>query len=121
MPKRSAKKFNQPDKTGHFGIYGGKFVPETLMAALEELEKTYRSLKNDPKFKKELDGYLRDFAGRPSPLTEARRFAKLLGVKRFFLKREDLLHTGSHKINNTLGQVLLTKRMGKTRVIAETG
>ena len=110
-----------PDRRGHFGIYGGKFVPETLMAALEELEQVYRSAKSDPRFKRELGGYLRDFAGRPSPLTEAKRLAKLLGVRRFFLKREDLLHTGSHKINNTLGQVLLTRRMNKKRVIAETG
>ena len=112
---------NLPDKKGHFGPYGGKFVPETLMAALDELEKVYRSAKKDPSFKKELDGYLKDFAGRPTPLTDAKRFAKRLGVRRFFLKREDLMHTGSHKINNTLGQVLLTKRMGKKRVIAETG
>ena len=110
-----------PDKKGHFGPYGGKFVPETLMAALAELERTYRAAKKDPKFRKELDGYLKNFAGRPTPLTEAKRLAKLLGVRRFFLKREDLLHTGSHKINNTLGQVLLTRRMGKKRVIAETG
>jgi tryptophan synthase beta chain len=119
MPKKY--KLNGPDKGGHFGIYGGKFVPETLMAALDELEDAYRWAKSDTRFKKELSGYLRDFAGRPSPLTEAKRFAKLLGVKRFFLKREDLLHTGSHKINNTLGQVILTRRMGKKRVIAETG
>jgi len=120
MSKRIAKK-DLPDRGGHFGIYGGKFVPETLMAALEELESTYRSARSDPKFKKELSGYLHDFAGRPSPLTEANRLAKLIGVKRLFLKREDLLHTGSHKINNTLGQVLLTQRMKKKRVIAETG
>ena len=121
MPKRARKTGGLPDRSGHFGIYGGKFVPETLMAALDELEAVYRSARSDPKFKEELRGYLRDFAGRPSPLTEAKRMAKLLGVKRFFLKREDLLHTGSHKINNTLGQVLLTRRMKKKRVIAETG
>ena len=121
MPKSHKKQVNLPDKGGHFGIYGGKFVPETLMAALDELESFYRSAKTDPKFKEELRGYLCDFAGRPSPLTEAKRMAKLIGVKRFFLKREDLLHTGSHKINNTLGQVLLTRRMKKKRVIAETG
>lgn len=119
MRKRSNAKL--PDRGGHFGIYGGKFVPETLMAALEELEQVYRSARSDPKFKQELRGYLHDFAGRPSPLTEAKRLAKTLGVKRLFLKREDLLHTGSHKINNTLGQVLLTRRMKKKRVIAETG
>ncbi len=121
MPKNSKEKFDQPDRGGHFGIYGGKYVPETLMGALDELEAMYRSVKSDPAFKKELRGYLHDFAGRPSPLTETKRLAKLLGVKHFFLKREDLLHTGSHKINNTLGQVLLTRRMKKKRVIAETG
>ena len=112
---------NLPDKKGHFGPYGGKFVPETLMAALEELEKVYRAARKDAKFKAELDGYLKNFAGRATPLTETKRLAKMLGVRRFFLKREDLLHTGSHKINNTLGQVLLTRRMNKKRVIAETG
>ncbi len=112
---------NLPDKKGHFGPYGGKFVPETLMTALHELERVYRLAKKDPKFKQELNGYLKNFAGRPTPLTEAKRLAKILGVRRFFLKREDLLHTGSHKINNTLGQVLLTRRMNKKRVIAETG
>ncbi len=112
---------NLPDKKGHFGPYGGKFVPETLIAALDELERVYRSAKKDPKFKLELNGYLKNFAGRDTPLTEAKRLAKILGVRRFFLKREDLLHTGSHKINNTLGQVLLTRRMNKKRVIAETG
>src|SRR3989338_8068750 len=121
MSKRQLNKIKTPDQKGHFGIYGGKYVPETLMAALDELEDCYRRAKSDPKFKKELDGYLRDFAGRPTPLTETKRLAKLLGVKRFFLKREDLLHTGSHKINNTLGQVLLTMKMKKKRVIAETG
>ncbi len=110
-----------PDKKGHFGPYGGKFVPETLMAALEELEQVYISAKKDLKFRQELGDYLKNFAGRPTPLTEAKRLAKILGVRRFFLKREDLLHTGSHKINNTLGQVLLTRRMNKKRVIAETG
>ncbi len=121
MPNRSFKKKSLPDKKGHFGIYGGKYVPETLMAALDELEQCYRQAKSDPSFKNELKGYLHDFAGRPTPLTEAKRLAKLLGVKKLFLKREDLLHTGSHKINNTLGQVLLTRRMNKKRVIAETG
>ena len=112
---------SMPDKQGHFGPYGGKFVPETLMAALDELESEYRSARKDPRFKKELDHYLNNFAGRPTKLTEARRLAKTLGVKHFYLKREDLLHTGAHKINNTLGQVLLTLRMKKKRVIAETG
>ncbi len=110
-----------PDKHGHFGAYGGKFVPETLMSALLELEDAYRSANRDPKFKKELDYYLRNFAGRPTPLFQAERLAARLGVKTLFLKREDLLHTGAHKINNTLGQALLTLRMKKKRVIAETG
>jgi tryptophan synthase beta chain len=110
-----------PDKKGHYGPYGGKYVPETLMAALDQLETAYRVAKKDPSFRQELHGYLKDFAGRATPLTEAKRLAAAIGVRRFFLKREDLLHTGSHKINNTLGQVLLTKRMGKKRVIAETG
>ena len=110
-----------PDSRGHFGPYGGKFVPETLMAALEELEEVYRSAKKDPRFRKELDYYLTNYAGRPTPLTDARRLAKAIGVRRVYLKREDLLHTGAHKINNTLGQALLTLRMKKKRVIAETG
>ncbi len=112
---------SEPDKGGHFGPYGGKYVPETLMAALDELESEYRRAKHDPKFKSELDHYLKNFAGRPTKLTEAKRLAKILGVKHFLLKREDLLHTGAHKINNTLGQVLLTLKMKKKRVIAETG
>src|SRR3989338_1111456 len=107
-----------PDQHGHFGPYGGKYVPETLMSALEELEKVYRAAKKDRRFRKELDYYLRHFAGRPTPLTEAKRLAKHIGVRRLFLKREDLLHTGAHKINNTLGQILLTLKMQKKRVIA---
>ncbi len=110
-----------PDRHGHFGPYGGKYMPETLMVALDQLEEAYRSAKNDPKFKKELDFYLKNFAGRPTPLMEAKRFSQAIGVRRLYLKREDLLHTGSHKINNTLGQVLLTLKMKKKRVIAETG
>ncbi len=122
MSKHDKKYWSQwPDAGGHFGPYGGKFMPETLMAALDELEACYRDAKKDKKFKKELEYYLHNYAGRPTALTEAKNLAKQLGVKRVFLKREDLLHTGSHKINNTLGQVLLTKRMGKKRVIAETG
>lgn len=122
MSKHDRKYWSQwPDAGGHFGPYGGKFMPETLMAALEELEACYRAAKKDPKFKKELTYYLQNYAGRPTALTEAKNLARQLGVKRVFLKREDLMHTGSHKINNTLGQVLLTKRMGKKRVIAETG
>src|SRR3989338_5217347 len=110
-----------PDQHGHFGPYGGKYVPETLMAALEELEKAYQDARHDPKFKKELEYYLKNFAGRPTALTDAGGFAKVLGVRKVYLKREDLLHTGAHKINNTIGQALLTLRMGKKRVIAETG
>ncbi len=110
-----------PDSRGHFGIYGGRFVPEALMRALDELDEAYRKAKVDPEFINELAYLHRTYSGRPSPLTEAKRFAQHAGGARVFLKREDLNHTGSHKINNVLGQALLTKRMGKTRVIAETG
>ena len=109
-----------PDATGHFGPYGGRFVPETLVVALDELTREYERAQADPEFRAELDATLRDFAGRPTPLFEARRFAQRCAC-RVLLKREDLLHTGAHKINNTIGQCLLTKRMGKPRVIAETG
>ncbi|MEO6713115.1 MAG: tryptophan synthase subunit beta, partial [Mycobacteriales bacterium] len=107
--------------TGHFGKFGGRFVPEALVAALDELTEAWATAQADPDFKAELDGLLRDYTGRPSPLTDARRFSEHAGGARVLLKREDLNHTGSHKINNVLGQALLTKRMGKTRVIAETG
>lgn len=110
-----------PDSKGHFGIYGGKFVPETLMSALDELEKAYKKIKNDKKFKIELDYYLKEYAGRPTPLYFAKRLTEKLKGAKIYLKREDLLHTGAHKINNTLGQILLAKRMGKERIIAETG
>lgn len=110
-----------PDKYGHFGEFGGKYVPETLMPALEELEKAYEDAKNDPEFLKELDYYLRDYVGRPSNLYYAQRLTEYCGGARVYLKREDLNHTGAHKINNTIGQVLLARRMGKKRVIAETG
>lgn len=110
-----------PDARGHFGRYGGKFVPETLMAALTELEKVYLEAKADPGFQSELQGYLRHYVGRPTPLYFARRLTEYLGGPRIYLKREDLCHTGAHKINNTMGQILLTRRMGKSRVIAETG
>jgi len=109
-----------PDATGHFGPYGGRFVPETLVVALDELTREYERAQADPGFRAELDATLRDFAGRPTPLFEARRFSERCGC-RVYLKREDLLHTGAHKINNTIGQCLLTRRMGKPRVIAETG
>jgi len=110
-----------PDKTGHFGIFGGKFVPETLMTLLDDLEKVFKSLKSDRKFKKEFDFYLKEYAGRPTNLYCAKRLSVHLKTLKVYLKREDLLHTGAHKINNTLGQVLVAKRMGKTRIIAETG
>ena len=110
-----------PDPRGHFGQYGGRFVPEALMAAFEELDESYRKAKVDPEFLGELAHLHATYTGRPSPLTEAKRFSQHAGGARIFLKREDLNHTGSHKINNVLGQALLTKRMGKTRVIAETG
>jgi tryptophan synthase beta chain len=106
---------------GYFGAYGGRFVPEALMAALDELAAEFAAAQGDPRFRADLDGLLASYTGRPSPLTEARRFAAHAGGARILLKREDLNHTGSHKINNVLGQALLTRRMGKTRVIAETG
>jgi tryptophan synthase beta chain len=110
-----------PDKKGHFGEFGGKFVPETLMTALEQLEKEYSSAKKDPVFKKQLDYYLNEYAGRPTPLYYAHRLTKKAKGAKIYLKREDLLHTGAHKINNTLGQGLLAVRMKKPRLIAETG
>ncbi len=110
-----------PNKFGYFGGFGGKFVPETLMFALDELERQYLKAKQDKKFIGELDYYLREYAGRPTPLYLAKNLAKFLGLYKIYLKREDLLHTGAHKINNTLGQILLALRMKKTRIIAETG
>ena len=110
-----------PDARGHFGAYGGMFVPETLMSALHELAEEYDRAKSDPEFQAELDALLRDFAGRPTPLYFAERLTEKLGGAKIYLKREDLLHTGAHKINNALGQILLARRMGKKRVIAETG
>ena len=106
---------------GRFGPYGGRYVPETLMAALQELELEYEKAKADPSFQREIDALLRDFAGRPTPLFFARRLTEQLGGARIYLKREDLLHTGAHKINNALGQAVLARRMGKKRIIAETG
>jgi tryptophan synthase beta chain len=111
----------QPDASGHFGRYGGRFVPEALIAALDELTAAYADARSDPEFTARLDGLLADYTGRPSPITEAARLSQHAGGARILLKREDLNHTGSHKINNVLGQALLTKRMGKPRVIAETG
>ncbi|MBI4876308.1 MAG: tryptophan synthase subunit beta [Acidobacteria bacterium] len=112
---------SQPDAGGHFGPYGGRFVPEVLMAPLEELERAYHEARRDPAFQRELDGLLAHYAGRPTPLYFARRLSEQLGGARIYLKREDLLHTGAHKINNCLGQVLLARRMSKKRIIAETG
>src|ERR1700674_3678423 len=115
------KAATQPDSLGHWGRYGGRFVPETLMAPLEELTAAYEAARADETFQKELDGLLKDYAGRPTPLFLARRLTEHAGGARIYLKREDLLHTGAHKINNTLGQILLARRMGKKRIIAETG
>jgi tryptophan synthase beta chain len=112
---------SQESAPGHFGPYGGRFVPEALMAALDELESAFEQALTDPEFARELADLEHDYTGRPSPLTRVRRFEQECGGARVYLKREDLNHTGSHKINNVLGQALLTKRMGKTRIIAETG
>jgi tryptophan synthase beta chain len=110
-----------PDSKGHFGIYGGRYVPETLMPLLLELEEAYKKSKNDGYFKNELDSYLREYVGRPTPLYHAKRLSDHLGGAQIWFKREDLCHTGAHKINNTIGQVILARRMGKKRAIAETG
>ena len=110
-----------PDEKGHFGIYGGRFMAETLLAPIEELTRAYNQLKTDPEFIAELDSDLQDYVGRPSPVYFAERWSKELGGANIYLKREDLNHTGAHKVNNTIGQALLAKRMGKTRIIAETG
>lgn len=112
---------SMPDAHGHFGPYGGMFVPETLMAALQELTAEYEKAKNDPAFRAELDQLLTDYVGRPTPLYFAKRWSEQLGGAKIYLKREDLLHTGAHKINNAMGQILLAQRLGKTRIIAETG
>jgi tryptophan synthase beta chain len=111
----------QPDERGHWGAYGGRFVPETLMAPLEELTAAYQQVRQDESFRAEFEQLLRDYSGRPTPLFFAARLTEAAGGARIFLKREDLSHTGSHKINNALGQVLLARRMGKRRIIAETG
>jgi tryptophan synthase beta chain len=114
-------KYTYPNEKGYFGIFGGKYLPETLMPALEELEQQYLKIKNDGDFKRQLLYYLTEYAGRPTPLYFASRLTNVVGGAKIYLKREDLLHTGAHKINNTLGQVLLTKKIGKKRIIAETG
>jgi tryptophan synthase beta chain len=110
-----------PDERGHFGLYGGRFVAETLMPLILDLERAYNAAKNDPKFRAEMDGYLKHYVGRPSPLYFAERLTEHFGGAKIYFKREDLNHTGAHKVNNVLGQILLAKRMGKPRVIAETG
>ena len=112
---------SRPDAGGHFGTYGGRYVPEVLMSPLEELERTFLEAREDPDFQTDLDNLLQNYAGRPTPLYFARQLTEKLGGARVYLKREDLLHTGAHKINNCLGQVLLARRMGKKRIIAETG
>jgi len=114
-------KASEPDPGGHFGPYGGRYVPEILMAPLEEIEQAYRQARQDAAFQEELAGLLKHYAGRPTPLYYARRLSQDLGGARVYFKREDLLHTGAHKINNCLGQALLARRMGKRRIIAETG
>ncbi len=110
-----------PDRRGHFGPYGGRYVAETLMPALAELERAYAKVRRDPRFRKEFQFYLREYAGRETPLYFAERLTQTLGGAKIYLKREDLCHTGAHKINNTIGQILLARRMGKRRIIAETG
>src|SRR5258707_4222938 len=114
-----------PDERGHLGLYGGRFVAETLMPLVLELEAAYAQARNDPRFRREMDGYLKDYVGRPTPLYFAERMTEHLrggaGGAKIYLKREDLNHTGAHKVNNVLGQILLARRMGKPRVIAETG
>jgi tryptophan synthase beta chain len=117
----STTTYNFPTQNGYFGKFGGKFVPEILIPALEELEEAYSLAKNDPEFHREYFELLNEYVGRPTPLTYAERLTEYYGKGKIYLKREDLCHTGAHKINNTIGQVLLARRMGKTRIIAETG
>ncbi len=117
----STKQIIGPDARGHFGMFGGRYVPEILIPALEELTETYNKYKSDKDFNKELNYYLAEYVGRPTPLYFAERMSEKLGGARIYLKREDLCHTGAHKLNNVMGQILLARRMGKTRVIAETG
>src|SRR5438067_1984767 len=117
----AARSDNLPDARGHFGPYGGRYVPETLVHPLQELEDEYRRGQKDPEFRREFAYYLKEFCGRPTPLYLAERLSRELGGAKIYLKREDLLHTGAHKINNALGQILLAQRMKKRRIIAETG
>jgi len=122
QPKQAPNSFRTgPDERGHFGIYGGRFVAETLMPLILELEKAYAGAKVDPTFQQEMDGYLRDYVGRPSPLYFAERMTAHCGGARIYFKREELNHTGAHKVNNVLGQIMVARRMGKKRIIAETG
>jgi tryptophan synthase beta chain len=121
MSSPATEKEKTPDARGHFGPYGGRYVPETLMHPLRELEEEYHRAQKDASFQRVLDYYLKEFCGRPTPLYHAERLTRELGGARIYLKREDLAHTGSHKINNCMGQILLARRMGKTRIIAETG
>ncbi|MCK5087162.1 MAG: pyridoxal-phosphate dependent enzyme, partial [Melioribacteraceae bacterium] len=112
---------NYPDNKGKYGQFGGKFVPETLMSALNELEKVYFELKDDENFIEELNSLQQEYNGRPTPLTFANRLTSYYGKAKIYLKREDLCHTGAHKLNNALGQILIAKKLGKTRIISETG
>ena len=123
MPNKEYSMYREtvPDQRGYFGRYGGRYVPETLVAALNELQTSYREAKSDPSFEQELEGLLADYVGRPTPLYFARNLTEACGGARIYLKREDLAHSGAHKINNTLGQALLARRMGKSRLVAETG
>ena len=121
VPSMSSSAVQVPDETGHFGPYGGRYVPETLIHPLQELEREYFRSQQDPAFQREFEYYLEEFCGRPTPLYFAERLTSQLGGAKIYLKREDLLHTGAHKINNCIGQILLARRMGKTRIIAETG
>jgi len=119
--RSSFKHYPLPDSKGHFGVFGGRYVPETLIRALDELERAYRDFRRDKKARGELADYLKSYAGRPTPLYLAIRLTRYFGRARIFIKREDLCHTGAHKINNTLAQALLAKKLGKTRIVAETG
>ena len=120
-PAPQTHPYAAPDDLGHFGPYGGAFIPEILVPAIQALKKAYAETKDDPDFKAEFDALLRDYVGRPTPLTFADRLSEQLGGPKIYLKREDLCHTGAHKVNNTIGQILLARRMGKKRIIAETG
>jgi tryptophan synthase beta chain len=120
-PSQTSDPYSAPDETGHFGPYGGAFVPETLVPVLEDLKAAYKTYKDDPDFEAEFRHHLREYVGRPTPLTFCDRLTEKIGGARIYAKREDLCHTGAHKINNTIGQIMLATRMGKDRIIAETG